>query len=81
MADVKRSDKKGYTTSAGYMGYDPESSKYKLFSTEGEHDDFFDDLLKENVDDVYKIELGFISEENFDSFFDLNKDYRKSGEE
>ena len=34
---------KGYVTSSGYMGYDPETKRYFLFATEEEYKEFYEE--------------------------------------
>lgn len=37
----RQRDMKGYNVGVGYMGYDPEDGKYRLFATEAEYRDWF----------------------------------------
>ena len=44
---LNESNCKGYTTAEGYMGYDPEERKYRLFATEEEYREWY----RENIED------------------------------
>ena len=42
--------KKGYPLPDGYMGYKPDEGKYRLFATEQDYNEWFDDYYEEKED-------------------------------